>query len=279
MLYVEKQNVTIPKLGLGTWQLEGDTCVEAVKSALTTGYRHIDTAQAYENEEFVGQAMAQSNVARNDIFLTTKIWRDNVSPKKLEKSLDESLRKLETDHVNLLLIHWPVDEVPFDTTMEALQKVRAAGKAQLIGVSNFTTTQLHQCVEKLHVPLVTNQVEYHPYLSQKPVLDFLREHGMFLTAYSPLGRAKFNDDETLQSVAKNHGKSVQQVILRWHMQQPDVVAIPKSGSPEHIASNFDIFDFELNAKEMAAISELTQQHERLIDPEFAPQWDAPQKAA
>lgn len=275
MLYVNAQNIQIPKLGLGTWLLRDSPCVEAVKKALAVGYRHIDTAQIYENESEVGQAIATSGVPRDELFLTTKIWRDNVSEKLLEPSLDESLKKLKTDYADLLLIHWPVDEIPLDETMEALQKVQQKGKARLIGVSNFTTTQMHQCVDKLKAPLVTNQVEYHPYLSQKPVLEFLQSHDMFLTAYCPLGRNKLNSDATLQVIAKDHGKSVGQVILRWHMQQPEVVAIPKSGTPAHIEENFAIFDFALSDAEMAAITALTEQQHRLINPEFAPKWDRP----
>jgi 2,5-diketo-D-gluconate reductase B len=278
MLFLEAQGGSVPKIGLGTWLLKGENCVQAVKDALACGYRHIDTAQIYENEAEVGQGIAESGVARSDIFLTTKIWRDHVRGKHLEASLDESLRKLRTDAVDLLLIHWPVPDVPFDETMDALMHVQQKGKARLIGVSNFTTTQMHQCKDVLKVPLATNQVEYHPFLSQQPVLDFLRSHDMFLTAYSPLGRSKFGEDATLQAIASHHGKSVGQVILRWHMQQPDVVAIPKSGTKAHIEANIDIFDFALSDEEMTAITELTLQHKRLINPDFAPKWDVPAAA-
>ena len=278
MLYVTAQDILIPKLGLGTWLIYGPTCMEVVKKALAVGYRHIDTAQVYENEAFIGQAIAASTVPRQDIFLTTKIWRDNVSKRHLEPSVDASLKKLKTDYVDLLLIHWPVNEIPLDETMEILQKVQSKGKARLIGVSNFTTTQLHQCVDKLKVPLVTNQVEYHPYLSQNAILEFLRSHSMFLTAYCPLGRAKLGKDNTLCAIAKNYNKTVWQVILRWHMQQRDVVAIPKAATSAHIEENFAIFDFTLNDVEMTAITELTERQQRMINPEFAPQWDMPQAA-
>lgn len=278
MLYVTHRDVSIPKLGLGTWMLRDAECVQAVRYALDAGYRHIDTAQIYENEEAVGEGMKQSGVGRMDIFLTTKIWRENVAGKDLEPSLDESLRRLGTDYADLLLIHWPVEDVPFAEQMEALQAVQRKGKARLIGVSNFTTGQLRECVEELGADLATNQVEYHPYLSQRPVLDFLESHSMFLTAYSPLGRSKLSGDTTLRAIASRHGKSVGQVILRWHMQQPSVVAIPKSGTPAHISANIDIFDFELNEEEMLAITQLTDHQQRLINPEFSPRWDEPRAA-
>lgn len=278
MLYVTHRDVSIPKLGLGTWMLRDADCVQAVRYALDAGYRHIDTAQIYENEEAVGEGMKQSGVGRVDVFLTTKIWRDNVSAGRMAASLDESLRKLQTDYVDMLLIHWPVEDVPFDEQMHALQRLQEKGKARLIGVSNFTTRHLSECVEKIGAPLSTNQVEYHPYLSQKPVLDFLNRHDMFLTAYSPLGRSKLSGDTTLRAIASQHQKSVGQVILRWHMQQPEVVAIPKSGTPAHIAANIDIFDFELSDEEMQTITQLTEHQQRLINPDFSPHWDEPRAA-
>lgn len=278
MLFVDAQGISVPKLGLGTWMLRDAECTQAVKDALACGYRHIDTAQIYENEAEVGKGIAESGVARDDIFLTTKIWREEVCAGRLERSLDESLKKLRTDAVDLLLIHWPVNDVPFAETMEALRSVQQKGKTRLIGVSNFTTAQMKTCIEELGAPLVTNQVEYHPFLSQQPVLDFARAHGMFLTSYSPLGRNKFADDSTLGDIANTHGKSVGQVILRWHVQQAEVVAIPKSGTKAHIEANIAIFDFALSDAEMAAITQLTRQNKRLINPEFAPEWDVPKAA-
>lgn len=278
MLALNCRDVTVPKLGLGTWMLTDEGCVRAVRHALDVGYRHIDTAQIYENEAEVGQAIAESDIDRNDIFLTTKIWRDKVAAKDMAASFEQSLRKLKTDYVDLLLIHWPVEEVPFAEQMRALQQIQELGAARLIGVSNFNTQQMRHCVEELGVDLVTNQVEYHPYLSQQPVLDFLTAHDMFLTAYSPLGRSKLSGDTTLRAIAGNHGKSVGQVILRWHVQQPQVVAIPKSGTPAHIEANFDIFDFELSEAEMVEITALTHKQQRLINPEFSPQWDVPKAA-
>lgn len=273
MEFVQKSGIKIPKLGFGTWMLEGAACVDATLFALKTGYRHIDTAQIYGNEAEVGEAIAESGVARQDIFLTTKIWRDNVSAGKLEESLDESLKKLRTDYVDLLLIHWPVEEVPLSDTIPALKSVQEKGKTKLIGVSNFTVAQMAACVDGLGADLTTNQVEYHPYLSQEAVLDYARAHEMFLTAYSPLGRMKLAD-ATIREIAQKHGKTESQIILRWHIQQPDVVAIPKSATSSHIESNFEIFDFVLTDAEMERITALTKQNKRLINPDFAPKWDA-----
>lgn len=272
MEFVQSNGIRIPKLGFGTWMLEGAVCVDATAAALKAGYRHVDTAQVYGNEAQVGEAIANSGVAREDIFLTTKIWRDNVSAGTLEASLDESLRQLRTDYVDLLLIHWPVDEVPLSDTIPALKAAQDKGKTRLIGVSNFTVSQMAACVDGLGAELATNQVEYHPYLSQEPVLDYARAHDMFLTAYSPLGRMRLRD-ETIREIANAHGKTESQVILRWHMQQPDVVAIPKSATAAHIESNFEIFDFALTDAEMDAITGLTHNNKRLINPQFAPKWD------
>lgn len=274
MLYVEKNGVSVPKLGYGTWQLEGQVAVDGVKFALSTGYRHVDTAQAYGNEAEVGKAIAESGVPRGEIFLTTKIWRDNVGAEALAPSLEESLRRLGTEYVDLLLIHWPVEEVPLAETMEALQKVQQEGKTRLIGVSNFTVAQMTEVVETLGIDIATNQVEYHPHLSQKPVLEFLRKHGQFLTAYSPLGRGRLFDEPVLQEIAAKHKRGVGQVVLRWHVQQPEVVAIPKSATASNTASNHAIFDFSLSEEEMRAITALTAQNKRFVNPGFAPVWDA-----
>lgn len=273
MEFIKKNGISIPKLGYGTWQLEGQAAIDGVKYALGEGYRHIDTAQAYGNEAEVGKAVESSGLPRAEIFLTTKIWRDNVAAKNLAASLEESLTRLRTDYVDLLLIHWPVKEVPFLETLEALQKVQQQGKAKLIGVSNFTVAQLREVVDVLGVELATNQVEYHPYLSQKPVFDFLRQHEMFLTAYSPLGRSRLFADPVIAGIAQKHGRSPSQIILRWHVQQPDVVAIPKSATPANISSNYDIFGFALTEEEMQNITALTAKNQRFVNPGFAPEWD------
>lgn len=273
MKYIDVQDIKVPALGFGTWQATDDSCVAAVEEALDIGYRHIDTAQIYKNEEQVGRGIKNSSVPRDDIFLTTKVWMDEVRDGDLQKSVEGSLSKLGTDYVDLLLIHWPVEDVPFDETLRALQEVQTQGKTRLIGVSNFTVSQMKQVKEEIGAPIATNQVEYHPYLDQSPVLDYIREHDMFLTAYSPIARGKVMDDKTLQDIAAAHGKSVTQVVLNWLVSQDRVCAIPKSTTSAHIKSNFEIFDFELSADETDHINGLRSDSGRLINPDWAPDWD------
>lgn len=273
MIYVDAQQKKIPALGYGTWQLKDADCINGVSKALEIGYRHIDTAQIYENESEVGAAIAQSGIARSDIFLTTKVWMSNLKYGDFQKSVDESLSKLKTDYVDLLLIHWPVTQVSFMDQFKALMEVQASGKAKKIGVSNFTVGQMAEVVEKIGASIVTNQVEYHPFLSQKPVLDFLRQHDMFLTAYSPLARGKVKDDAVLKEIAAKYGKNEGQVTLRWLLQQPNVVAIPKAASEKNIRDNFDIFDFSLSDDDMNRISALSRPNGRMVSPDWAPKWD------
>lgn len=273
MLYVTHKNIKIPALGFGTWQLRDRECEEAVGKAIGIGYRHIDTAQIYENEQETGNAIKSSGVPRDEFFVTTKIWMSNVRDGALQKSLDESLKKLQMDHVDLLLLHWPVKEVPFAEQMKALREVQKDGRTKLIGVSNFTVTQMKEVVEDLGADIATNQVEYHPFLSQRPVLDYLTEHGMFLTAYSPLARGKISEERDLQAIAHKYGKTVGQVALRWLLQQDGVCAIPKAAREEHMHENFNIFDFLLDRSDMEKIHALAHPGGRLINPDWAPRWD------
>lgn len=273
MEYILSGKTKIPALGFGTWQLSGKDCVRAIGQALETGYRHIDTAQIYENEADVGAALNASGIERSNIFLTTKVWTDNLKDGVFQKSVDESLKKLKTDYVDLLLIHWPVTAISFAEQLNALMQMQEEGKAKLIGVSNFTVAQMREAVEVIGAPIVNNQVEYHPFLSQKPVLDYTRSHDMFLTAYSPLARGKVGEDPLLNDIAKKHGKTVGQVTLRWLLQHGDVAAIPKAASEAHIKGNFEIFDFVLSHEEMLQISALARPDGRLISPEWGPVWD------
>lgn len=272
MEYVTVNDTDVPALGLGTWQLKGEDCVNAVKTALNIGYRHIDTAQAYGNEEKVGEGIEKSEVDREDFFLTTKVWRDNLNEENLKESVEESLEKLQTDYIDLLLIHWPFEEMNLEKVLGEMEELVEEGKARNIGISNFTSDQIEEAQSLTDVHLMTDQVEYHPFLDQTTGLEKCREHDMMLTAYSPLARGNVIGNETLKQIGDRHGKSEVQVALRWLVQQENVAAIPKATSEEHIRANFDIFDFELTEDEVEKINEL-KGSERKVDPDFAPEWD------
>lgn len=268
MIYETIQGEEVPALGLGTWQVTGEDCREAVTDALEIGYRHIDTAQGYENEAEVGQALAESDVDREDIFLATKVWPSNLEPEALRRSMDRSLEKLQTDHVDLLYIHWPAGGFEMNATMEALRNQKDEGNAHRLGVSNFTPDLLDAAMER--APLFALQVEYHPFLDQHELIARCREHDLLFTSYSPLARGEVMENETLHSIAEAHGKTAAQVALRWQVQQDHVTAVPKASSSEHRRSNFEIFDFELSEEEMSAIFDLAR-GERIVAPdELAP---------
>ena len=248
---VRARNTVIPALGFGTYELTGSDCREMVRVALEAGYRHIDTAQVYDNEEQVGAGIKDAGTDRESFFLTTKVWFDNYEPAKLETSVENSLRKLKTDYVE--------------------QKEK--GRTKAVGISNFTLSQLEKACEITGQNLVTNQVEYHPFLDQSKMLDRLAQKEMALTAYSPLARGKIFEDETVTEIARQHGVDAAQITLAWLLGQPGVVAIPKSSSREHALSNFKGAEIELSAEERAAIDKLGSPEGRLIDPSFAPDWD------
>ena len=273
MKNLDIKGAAMPALGFGTYQLYEKQCADSVDLALRSGYTHVDTAQIYENEEYVGDGIKKSGLGRDEIFLTTKVWRNNFAEGSVEESVDESLTKLKTDYVDLLLIHWPFPEKPIAKMVEDIMKVQENGKTRHVGVSNFTVAQMEEAMKVSGGAIICNQVEYHPYLSQKPVLDYTQKHGIFLTAYSPVARGKVFKDKILQEIGLKYAKNAGQVVLRWHMQQDNVAAIPKSGTPENIKSNIDIFDFELSAEDMTAISALAQPDGRQISPEWGPKWD------
>ena len=270
MKHAEIQGMRVPVLGLGTWQLEGKACERAVEAALDMGYRHVDTAQLYGNEAEVGRALRASGIPREEIFLTTKVWMESLDRASVLRTAGESLRRLDTDYVDLLLIHWPSKTVPLEETLGAFRQLRDDGKAKSIGVSNFPPSLLRRAVEI--APIVCNQVEFHPYLDQAELLGLAREHDLLLTAYSPLARGEVSQDGTLQEIGKRHGKTPSQVTLRWLVQQDHVAAIPKASSPGHLRANLEIFDFVLSEEEMRRISELDRGR-RLINPPIAPDWE------
>jgi diketogulonate reductase-like aldo/keto reductase len=272
---IEAHGAAIPAIGLGTWPLEGEACASAVEAALAAGYRHIDTAAMYGNEEAVGAGLRASPVPRADVFVTTKVWHSDLAPGDLERSAEASLRRLGLDAIDLLLIHWPNLTIPLAGSIEALCNVKRRGLAKHIGVANFTVQLLDEAVSLASEPLVANQCEYHPRLDQSKVREACRRHAMAFTSYSPLGKAEVLREPVLQEIARAHGRTPAQVVLRWHVQQPGVVAVPKSGNPQRIAENTEVFDFTLSDEEMRRISSLARPDARLISPAFAPPWDSP----
>ncbi|MEQ8247088.1 MAG: aldo/keto reductase [Alphaproteobacteria bacterium] len=271
---VTTHGAAIPKIGFGTFPLKGDDAWRMVAHALKAGYRHIDTAQMYGNEAEVGDAIAQSGVARDEVFLTTKVWPDNFGDGPLQKSVEQSLEKLQVDAVDLLLLHWPKFDRPLNETVRALNAVQRAGMARHIGVSNFTVALVNEAWACSEAPLINNQVEYHPYVDQGPVLGVVRERGMSLTAYMPNARGKVYGDAALEKIGARHRKTAGQVALRWLYQQDGVVAIPRTGNEAHADENIAILDFALSDAEMAEIFAIGRPDGRLLNPPgLAPKWD------
>jgi 2,5-diketo-D-gluconate reductase A len=270
---VRSGDVLIPAIGFGTWQLENGSAQPLVERALEIGYRHIDTAQIYRNERDVGAGIAASGIKRDDIFLTTKVWVDHFADGDLQRSAEKSLEKLGVDHVDLLLLHWPKPDTPLAETMAALNEVKARGLTRAIGVSNFPSAVLAEAQALSKAPLATDQVEYHPYLSQKTLIAAAHAAGTSITAWSPLAQGKVAQDPVLIAIGQAHGKTPGQVTLRWLIQQ-GVIAIPRTKTPARIAENFDVLDFELSDVEMAAVFALARPDGRLgnwLDAAFS--WD------
>jgi diketogulonate reductase-like aldo/keto reductase len=261
--------VEIPVLGLGTWLAEGKNCTRAVAFALNHGYDHIDTAQAYGNEDQVAKGWQSSDRKREDIFITTKIWNTNQGRKRTRSSLEKSLKRLETDYVDLCLIHW-ADVKDFDRTRETwdtLIEAHEAGQCRAIGVSNFTIPLIRKLLEKTDVVPAINQVEFHPFLYQKDLMDFCREQGIKLEAYSPLARAAHLDHPVLKEIAEKHEKTAAQVMLAWGVNH-GLIVIPKSVHDDRIAENAEIF-FELDEGDMEKLDSLDIR-DRQVRPDWAP---------
>src|SRR6266571_4408456 len=272
MQFVEANGAKIPAIGLGTWELRGRACARLVEQALKLGYRHIDTAQVYENEREVGDGVRASGVKRDDVFVTTKIWTTHFAPNDLERSTKESLARLRLSELDLLLLHWPNPHVPLAETLGALAHAKKLGLTRHIGVSNFTVALIEQAVAACPEPLVCDQVEYHPYLDQTKVKDACARHGMALVAYSPVAKGRIKNDQTLAQIGQAHGKTAAQVCLRWLVQQK-VAVIPRTSRIERLSENIDIFDFVLSDEEMRQILGLGSATGRLTNFGFAPKWD------
>lgn len=271
---VQAGGASIPSLGFGTWAARGDECAQAVTWALESGYRHIDTAAVYANEEAVGEGIRTSRVPRGEIFLTTKVGPDDIDEGKLERSAEASLKRLGFDHVDLLLIHWPSPKIPLKRSITALANAKRRGLTRHIGVSNFTPALIAEAVALSEESVVTNQCEYHPRLDQSRLIGACRDKGVSFTSYCPLGRAgDILADPKVTAIAKRHGKTPAQVLLRWQVQQPGVIAIPKSANRQRIAENIAIFDFTLDDAEMRALFGLAQPQGRIVSPAWAPNWE------
>ncbi|OZI69402.1 aldo/keto reductase [Bordetella genomosp. 2] len=269
-----RDGATIPALGLGVFRMASEDTVRMVRTALQLGYRHIDTAQIYGNEAEVGRGLAESGVPRDEVFVTTKVWVDHYRGADFRQSVQDSLARLRTDYVDLLLLHWPSGKVPLAEQIAALNEAHAGGRARHIGVSNFTTALMREAAALSAAPLVNNQVEYHPYLDQSAVRAEAQRLGMSITAYYGMADGKVLQDPVIGAIAQRLGKTPAQVALRWLVQQDNVIALSKTLRAERAADNARIFDFELDAADMRALAGLARPDGRLVSPDgLAPQWD------
>ncbi|WP_448119452.1 aldo/keto reductase [Pseudomonas serbica] len=270
---VNAQGLNMPKLGLGTWPMLGEECTLAVEQALELGYRHVDTAAAYNNEDAVGQALLNSPTPREQIHVTSKVWWDQLQPDAMRHSMDRSLKALHSDYIDLFMIHWPGTDWDLPRTIETLVSFKEQGLARNIGVANFPLPLLRKVVEELGAPLSAIQVEYHVLLGQNALLDYARQNDLALTAYSPLARNKVSDVPAIQQIAARHGVLPTQVALKWLLDQPNVAAIPKASSKANQIANLEAFAVNLDDQDRALIAGLSKR-ERQVSPDFAPVWDA-----
>jgi 2,5-diketo-D-gluconate reductase B len=260
----------IPRIGFGTWRLSGRDCSDGVSDALAAGYRHVDTASMYGNEGEVGRGLRSAGVDRSDVWLTTKVWPDDLAPDRVRASLERSLRDLGTDYVDLYMIHWPNPRIPLAGTLEAMTALREEGRTLEIGVSNFTSTQFREALDL--APVIVNQVEYHVYLDQSAVLEVCRERGAELCAYRPLGKGQVTSHPVIAEIAAANGATPAQVALAWLIGQERVSAVPKASSPERRRENLGALRLELSADERAAIDALPKDR-RAVQTEWSPEWD------
>jgi diketogulonate reductase-like aldo/keto reductase len=272
MILIEANGAKIPAVGLGTWEMRGRACARVVEQALRLGYRHIDTAEIYDNEREVGEGLRASRVKRSEVFITTKVWQTHMAPPEFERAAKESLARLRLSEVDLLLIHWPSSQIPLAETIGALCKMKQGGYARHIGVSNFTLGMLGEAVALATEPLVTNQFEWHPYLDQSKLVAETRRLGLAVTAYSPIARGKAAADEALKAIGLAHKKTAGQVSLRFLIQEGAIVS-PRTSKIERLTENISLFDFELSDAEMAEIRKLSRPTGRIVDWGGAPKWD------
>ena len=272
MEYLQTQGISLPRLGLGTFRMQGDACRAAVESALTLGYRHIDTAEMYGNEEAIGAAIASSRVARGDLHVTTKVWNENLAPDAIRRSFDASLKKLRLDQVDLYLVHWPARSMNLPAMFETLLALKQEGRTRAIGVANFNIALLKTVVEQIKAPIACNQVEYHVMLDQPPLRRYLAAKAIPLVAYCPLAQGRVASDPTLTAIGRKHGASAAQVALKWLLDQDGVAAIPKASRSESQKANLGALNVGLDDEDMQAIAALPKDR-RCVNPGFAPAWD------
>jgi diketogulonate reductase-like aldo/keto reductase len=246
----------MPMVGIGTWTLKGDKCRESVRKALDIGYKHIDTAEAYDNQKQVALGIKDSGVDRDDIFITSKVWKSNLRYSDTLSACDNTLGELQTDYLDLYLIHWPNEDIPMKETFEALTKLKDDGKIKDIGVSNFTISHLKTAKSVSQSPISADQVKYHPYENPNDLLEYCKDNDIVITAYSPFGRGDLFTDERLTKIADSHDKSLAQIIIRWLIQK-GIVVIPRSSSEEHLKANLDVFDWELSDDIIQKLENLT----------------------
>lgn len=264
----------IPCLGFGTFGMRGAKLKDLLVHAIGAGFRHIDTAQVYGNEDAVGEGIQMSGISRDDIFITTKVWVENYTQARFERSVDMSLKALRTDYIDLLLLHWPSSIVPLEDQIGWLNTLVHAGKALSIGVSNFNRALLERAVELSDIPIAANQFEYHPYLNQANLVTTTRQAGVAITAYCAMAIGRVFSEPVLQGIAKRYSKSVSQIVLRWLVQQEGVIALSRTEREDRVQENLNIFDFYLEEADMNAIFHLAQQGSRIVDPPgLAPLWD------
>lgn len=272
MEYLQTQGISLPRLGLGTFRMQGDACRAAVESALGLGYRHIDTAEMYGNEDPIGVAIAASGIARKNLHVTTKVWNENLAPDAIRRSFDASLKKLRLDQVDLYLVHWPSKKMNLPAMFETLMQLKQEGRTRAIGVANFNVTLLKTVVEEIQAPIACNQIEYHVMLDQTPVRQYLAAKSIPLVAYCPLAQGRAASDPTLIEIGRKHGASAAQVALKWLLDQDGVAAIPKASRAESQQANLDAWNIGLDDEDMKAIAGLPK-NQRFVNPGFAPTWD------
>lgn len=272
MDYLQTQGISMPRLGLGTFRLQGDACRAAVESAIGLGYRHIDTAEMYGNEEAVGAAIAAARLPRRDLHVTTKVWHENLAPDAIRRAFDASLKKLRLDDVDLYLVHWPSRDMNLPAIFETLLALKQEGRTRAIGVANFNVALLKAVVEEIKAPIACNQVEYHVMLDQTKVTRYLAAKSIPLVAYCPLAQGRVAADETLTAIGRKHGASAAQVALKWLLDQDGVAAIPKASRVESQKANLGALNVGLDDEDMKAIAALPKDR-RCVNPGFAPAWD------